>query len=208
MAPDTFRAPWWEQVVEGRISLRYAITAVAVVPGVDTLCEITAYMHAGVWTAEEGTKRIPLPMFSADVATVAKERSFEEWDEKFSKFGAFARFDEAHEFVDVMPFTIDGKEFTPPVVACELFLGKGDGWRMDIPEGHLHAIMVDGKPKMSTWKDAAGLEVVRTHMGVKGFDVAWLTPPPERIPSVITIRAVHRKREINLLGTKPMWVKR
>ena len=208
MGPDTFRKSWVTQVVEGRMSLRYTITATAAVAGVGELCEVTAYMHAGVWTPEH-TERIALPMFDKDIEGVVKELSFDEWDSKYSQFGAYPMHDASHAFVGAMPFTLAGVEYVPPVESCELFLGKGDGWRIEIPDGAMHTLRdKDGGVKTSKWTSAQGIEVVRTQMGVRGFDVAWLLPPLERVVSVVTARAAHRREELKVLGEKPCWVRR
>ena len=208
MAPDSFRVPWTTQVVNGRMSLRYRITATATVPGVDTPVEIDIYTAAGVWLKGEHTERNPLPMLGDDIEGAVSPVDFDVWADKRREFGAFPKFDAEGKFIGMMSFRVGGVEYTPPVEAGELFLSKGDGWRVLIPDGALVIVRDKDKVKTTSWTDKfTKVTHVRTHAKVVGFDMSWLSPPPQRVISVVTARAAHKRAVIDVLGEAPEWVR-
>lgn len=206
IGPDWLRTPWTHAVASGVMPLRYRITAITVMPGEIAPVELDIYTPAGVWKRGEKTQKDALPMIPKDIEGVVQPVEFNEWVEKRSEYGAFPIVEDG-VFIGPMDFEINGIKYDTPTEALEMFLSKGDGWRVALPEGSIEFRKEGDKVKMSEWTDkASGFIHKRIKAKVIGFDMSWLTPPPQREECMVTARLAHKRVLTEALG-KPKWVR-
>lgn len=206
IGPETIRTPWTQAVVNGVMPLRYRITAIAMMPGEVAPVELDIYTPAGVWKRGEKTQKDALPMLPKNVEGIVQPIKFEEWVDKRQEYGAYPIIED-DMFIGPMGFEIDGVKYEAPIEAMEMFLSKGDGWRVALPAGSIEFRKEGDGIKMSQWTDKeSGFVHRRIKAKVIGFDLSWLTPPPQREECVITARLAHKRVTTELLG-KPKWVR-